>query len=68
MRSTLSMTLLGFGVVFLSFGLMFLFLGWMGLHYNSRESLGASGLYGLIFVVIGAVLYGAGFTRRRNTA
>lgn len=61
MRSTLSMTLAGFGVVFLGFGGTMLLLGLLGLYYGTRESLGGAGAIGLVFVLIGAVLYGAGF-------
>lgn len=68
MRSNMSMTLASFGVVFLSFGLVFLLLGWMGLHFQSRESMGTAGLYGTVFVLIGAVLFGAGSMGRRKTS
>jgi len=54
------MTLASFGVIFLSFGGVILFLGLLGLHFRARESLGTSGLYGIVFLLIGAVLFGAG--------
>ena len=63
----MSMVLASFGVLFLSFGMVFLVLGWLGLHYHSRESMGMSGLLGIAFVVIGAVLFGAGSMGRRKT-
>jgi hypothetical protein len=68
MRSNLSMTRASFGVIFLSFGLVFVVLGWLGLHFHWRESMGTSGLYGAVFLVIGAVLFGAGSMGRRKTA
>jgi Ca2+/Na+ antiporter len=55
------MVLSSFGVIFLSFGGVMLFLGLLGLHYGSRESLGTSGLYGSVFLIIGVVLFGAGW-------
>ena len=39
----MSMTLAGFGVVFLGFGFTMLLLGFFGLHYGSRESMGGAG-------------------------
>ncbi|HZI99613.1 MAG TPA: hypothetical protein VFD22_03045 [Gemmatimonadaceae bacterium] len=60
MRSTMSMTLASFGVLFLSFGAVMVVLGLLGLHFGSRESLGASGSIGITFLVIGVVLFGAG--------
>jgi len=62
MRSKLSMVLAGFGVVFLSFGGVMLVLGTLGLRFGSRESLGGAGIVGIPFVLIGAILFGAGFT------
>lgn len=61
MRSTKSMLLLSFGVLFLSFGGVMLLLGLLGLQFHTRESLGGAGLLALVFLVIGAVLYGGGF-------
>lgn len=61
MRSNRSMLLLSFGVLFLSFGSMFLLLGLLGLKFGSRESLGGAGMLALVFLLIGAVLYGGGF-------
>ena len=67
MRSTMSMTLASFGVLFLSFGGVILVLGMLGLHFGSRESLGHAGVIGTAFVVIGAVLFGAGsMTNKRR--
>ena len=68
MRSTMSMTLAGFGVVFLGFGFTMLLLGFFGLHYGSRESMGGAGAVGGIFVLIGLVLFGAGFATNRKNA
>ena len=61
MRSTMSWTLLSFGVICLGFGLVSLFLGFLGVHFHARESYGASATVGLPLLLIGAVLYGAGF-------
>jgi hypothetical protein len=61
MRSNKSMLLLSFGVLFLSFGAVMLLLGLLGLQFQTRESLGGAGLLALVFLVIGAVLYGGGF-------
>jgi hypothetical protein len=66
MRSTMSMTLASFGVLFLSFGGVMLFLGMLGLHFGSRESLGSAGTLGIPFVVIGAVLFGAGYATNKK--
>ena len=66
MRSTMSMTLAGFGVVFLGFGGVMLLLGTMGLHFGSRESLGAAGMVGGALVVLGAVFFGAGFATNKR--
>ena len=66
MRSTMSMVLAGFGVLFLSFGSMFLLLGWLGVHYHDRESMGHAAVLGISFVIIGAVLFGAGSMSRRK--
>ena len=66
MRSTMSMTLAGFGVVFLGFGGVMLLLGTMGLHFGSRESLGAAGMVGGSLVVLGAVFFGAGFATNKR--
>lgn len=60
MRSTLSMTLAGFGVIFLGFGGTMLVIALFGLRYGARESLGGAGAIGLVFCIIGAVLFGAG--------
>lgn len=66
MRSTMSMTLASFGVIFLSFGSVILFIGLLGLRFGSRESLGGAGLLGLALVVIGAVFFGAGFATNKR--
>ncbi len=66
MRSTMSMTLASFGVILLSFGGVILFIGMLGLHFGSRESLGGAGTIGLAFVLIGAVLFGAGFVTNKR--
>ena len=68
MRSTMSMTLAGFGVVFLGFGFTMLLLGFFGLHYGSRENMGGAGLVGGVFFLIGVVLFGAGFATNRKSA
>lgn len=66
MRSNMSMVLASFGVLFLSFGFVFLFLGWLCVHYHSRETMGHAALLGGSFVVIGALLFGAGSMGRRK--
>ena len=66
MRSTMSMTLASFGVLFLAFGGVMLFLGMLGLHFGSRESLGSAGTVGIPFVIIGIVLFGAGFVTNKR--
>ena len=66
MRSNMSMVLASFGVLFLSFGSVFLVLGWLGVHYHSRESMGHAAVLGISFVIIGAVLFGAGSMGRRK--
>lgn len=60
------MTLAGFGVVFLSFGAVILVLGLLGLRFGGRASLGGAGLFGLAMLLIGAVLFGAGWARGRS--
>ena len=69
MRSTMSMTLASFGVIFLSFGGVILLIAMLGLRFGSRESLGGAGMIGLVFVLIGAALFGAGFVtgKRRDS-
>lgn len=62
----MSMTLASFGVLFLSFGGVILLLGTLGLHFGSRESLGAAGTVGIPFLLIGAVLFGAGFMTNKR--
>lgn len=66
MRSTMSMTLASFGVLFLSFGGVMIILGLLGLHFGTRESLGGAGMVGFPFIVIGAVLFGAGFVTNKR--
>ena len=66
MRSTMSMTLASFGVVFISFGGVFVFIGMLGLHFGSRESLGGAGMIGTVLVLLGAVLFGAGFATNKR--
>jgi len=66
MRSTGSMLMLSFGVLFLAFGSMFLVLGLLGLRFGSRESLGGAGLLALVFLLVGAALYGGGFALGRR--
>jgi hypothetical protein len=68
MRSNMSMVLASFGVLFLSFGFVILLLGWLGVHYHARESMGSAGLIGIVFVTIGAVLFGAGRMGRSKAA
>ena len=65
MRSNMSMTLASFGVVFLSFGAVILVIGLLGLYFGSRPSLGITGTLGLGLLVIGAVLFGAGWRGKR---
>ena len=62
----MSMTLSSFGVVFLSFGAVMLFLGFLGFQWGTRTEWGMSALLGIPFLVIGAVLFGAGFSGRRR--
>jgi len=62
----MSMTLAGFGVVFLGFGGVMLLLGMLGLHFGSRESLGSAGMVGGALVVLGAVFFGAGFATNKR--
>jgi drug/metabolite transporter (DMT)-like permease len=62
MHSKLAMVLAGFGVVFLGFGGAILVLLTLGLKFGTRESYGGSGMLGLAIVVIGAVLFGSGFS------
>ncbi len=62
----MSMTLASFGVLFLSFGGVMLLIGMLGLHFGSRESMGAAGTVGTAFVVIGVVLFGAGFVTNKR--
>ena len=62
MHSKLAMTLAGFGVVFLGFGGTILLLLTLGLKFGARESYGSSGMLGLTMVLIGAVLFGSGFS------
>jgi hypothetical protein len=63
----MSMTLASFGVVFLSFGGVILVIGFLGLQFGYRHSLGFPGMVGLVFVLIGAVLYGAGWAQGRRS-
>jgi hypothetical protein len=66
MRSTMSMTLASFGVVFLSFGTVTLILGLLGLRFGYRDALGLPGLIALGFLLLGAVLFGAGWARGKR--
>jgi hypothetical protein len=66
MNSKLSMTLAGFGVVFLGFGFTILLLGMLGVHYGARESLGHAATIGGGMSVIGAILFGAGFSLNKK--
>lgn len=69
MNSKSSMVLAGFGVVFLGFGLTILVLGMLGLHYGTRESLGHAATVGGGMALVGAILFGAGFSlSRKNPA
>jgi hypothetical protein len=45
-----------------------LLLGALGLHFGSRESMGAAGSIGGVFVLIGVVLFGAGFATNKKSA
>lgn len=67
MNSKLAMTLAGFGVVFLGFGFATLVLGMLGLHYGTRESLGHAATIGGGMFLIGAILFGAGFSLEKKT-
>jgi len=62
----MSMTLAGFGVVFLGFGGVMLLLGMLGLHFGSRESLGSAGMVGGALVLLGAAFFGAGFATNKR--
>jgi hypothetical protein len=66
MRSTLAMTLAGFGTVLLSFGAVVVVIGLLGLRFNSREAMGGAGLIGLGFIVAGALLAGGGYAVERS--
>jgi hypothetical protein len=66
MNSKLSMTLAGFGVVFLGFGFTILVLGMLSLHYGARESLGHAATIGGGMAVVGAILFGAGFSLNKK--
>ena len=62
----MSMTLASFGVVFLSFGAVILVIGFLGLQFGTRPSLGRAGILGLGFLLMGAVLFGAGWRGKRT--
>lgn len=66
MNSKSSMVLAGFGVVFLGFGLTILVLGMLGLHYGTRESLGHAATVGGGMALVGAILFGAGFSLNKK--
>jgi uncharacterized membrane protein YjjP (DUF1212 family) len=66
MRSTKSMLLLSFGVLFLSFGSVMVLLDFLGLHFGAREAMSKGGLTGFAFFVIGALLYGGGIAIGRR--
>jgi multisubunit Na+/H+ antiporter MnhG subunit len=61
MRSNKSTLLLSFGVLFLAFGSVMLVLDFLGLHFGAREAMSRSSLLAVVFVVLGAALYGGGF-------
>jgi hypothetical protein len=58
----MSMTLAGFGTVFLGFGGTILLIAMLGLKFGTREHLGGAGRLGMGFVVLGAILFGAGYS------
>ncbi|MEO8193484.1 MAG: hypothetical protein ABI681_06505 [Gemmatimonadales bacterium] len=66
MRSTLSMTLAGFGIVFLGFGSVMMTLGLLGLRFGTRHALGGAGALALGALLIGAVLTAGGIMTHRN--
>jgi hypothetical protein len=66
MNSKLSMTLAGFGVIFLGFGFTTLLLGMLGVHYGAREALGHAATVGGGMAVVGAILFGAGFSLNKK--
>lgn len=58
---------MNFGVLFLSFGGVILLIAGLGLKYGTREALGGAGLMSLVMLLVGAVLFGAGFMGGRRS-
>jgi hypothetical protein len=66
MRSGLAMVLLSFGVIFLALAITTGIIETLGAHYGTPHS--AAIPLGLGSLVIGAVLYGAGYVMRGKAA
>jgi hypothetical protein len=61
MRSTKSMVLLSFGILFLSFGAVMVLLDFLGIHFGARESWSTGSGVAVVFLVLGVIFYGSGF-------
>ena len=58
---------MSFGVVFLGFAFTIFVITLLGFQFNSRDEWGTAGMLALVFSLIGAALFGAGYTRGKRS-